>query len=284
MVLTFQFSGFFGEIFQWIPGQYAILEFLLPTGNWISRSYTISKPEIHSNSILSNYSIDSSIMKSKQFCISIKATKFGIVSGFLHHYGLNNNYNKIQVKLKGIEGEFYIKENNQILSNSFIQLKLNPIIFISAGIGCTPFLAELDRRNSISGSDNSHRFRPIFWLHCERQLSNVPFTDEIARSLTAGALNSFKLQLTANSTTPAENKSTTNFMELINQEIIQIETGRINISTLKKIFFDWKINENLSNSDFYICGPLEFQDNIKYLIQQNSKEIIKNIFTEKFNY
>ncbi|HTR24521.1 MAG TPA: MOSC and FAD-binding oxidoreductase domain-containing protein [Terriglobales bacterium] len=117
----------------------------------------------------------------------------------------------------------------------------NPVVLISAGVGVTPVMSMLQALAAVKSP------RQVWWIYGARNLSEHPFAQE-SRSLLQ-QLSSGRSYIVY-SRPAATDKPGVDFDA----------TGRIDMPLLEKIGVP-------SNSDFYLCGPSSFLENMRVGLQ-----------------
>ena len=166
-VKTFHFRSVSGDghpTLQWIPGQYATLQVEVAAGQWVERSWTITS--------LSSASDDCQTLD-----ITVKRAGQGFVSRFLHDQaGVG-----MTVRLMGVEGSFsppslYWPE---LAGGEGGVVRGRPLrrLWLSAGIGCTPFVAHL---RAVMRFHQLHAAAgvavpptDVVWVHVEQTVGQV---------------------------------------------------------------------------------------------------------------
>ena len=153
---------------QWLPSQYATLRLMIDEVQH-ERSWTITSL----SSATRDYTLD----------LTIKRAEGGVVSTFLHQRAAPG----LRFGLLGIEGGFttpsmYWTESTEGVSA--VHGRPARKLWLSAGIGITPFLAHMRTYLRFhSMHEQAHVPVPpsdILWLHMDQTLEHVPRLDEIA--------------------------------------------------------------------------------------------------------
>ena len=156
----------------WLPGQYATLRLDID-GVEVERSWTITSLSSTTTTPLRPQAMD----------VTVKLADGGLVSSFLHQRAASG----LRLRLVGVEGGFGLPSMYWTESAEGVSVVHGrPLrkLWLSAGIGITPFLAhmrcllrfhQLHERAGVSVPPTD-----ILWLHVDRALERIPCLDEIA--------------------------------------------------------------------------------------------------------
>ena len=154
---------------QWLPAQYATLRLLID-GVEHERSWTIT-------------SLSSVEQRGYTLDVTVKRTEGGVVSTFLHDRAAAG----LRFRLVGIEGSFSTPSMYWTESTEGVTaVHGRPLrkLWLSAGIGITPFLAHMRAYARFHSLHDRARLdvprSDIVWLHMDQSMEHVPCLDEIA--------------------------------------------------------------------------------------------------------
>ena len=161
---------------QWLPAQYATLR-LDVEGREYERSWTIT-------------SLSSALSQDATLDVTVKREEKGVTSAFLHDRAAVGT----TVRLLGIEGAFSTPSMYWTESAEGVSAITGPPLrklWLSAGIGITPFLAHmrtLSRFHAVHAKAGVPVPRSdIVWLHVDRSIEHVPALEEIAAFVRRGS-------------------------------------------------------------------------------------------------
>ena len=159
----------------------------------------------------------------------------------------------VKVKVRGPEGKFVLHDDQS-----------KPAIFLSGGIGVTPF------RSMIKYATDEQLPIKIIMFDSNKNKQNIIFREEFDE----WANNNRNLKIIY--TITEEDNGKTSFTSA--SDSWTGERGRINKEMISK-----HLNENeINNSIFYVCGPLGMLNTMKSVLENDLKVTQERIKVEEF--
>ncbi|KAF9585422.1 hypothetical protein BGW38_002471 [Lunasporangiospora selenospora] len=305
-IATFQFK--LARPIRFTPGQYAVLDFsqynqigyqhMAPddpqslNDDYI-RTWTISSaPNWGLSTIVAK---DSHQPHSKQqgsewtetsvFTMTIKKKHGGVISTLLHQLKVDQGVEGFSVPLVSTGGSFVLPDpivlNDEKQDQATATLP-SKLLFISGGIGSTPFISmlrgiqEMRTKSSLSSSWASY---DIQWILSAPDFSNALLSDlpTLLEDQSHSSEQPSKLKVHAFLTREKEDSFEALVKRQQGQRSITLHSGRFSESHLKELVSD------IQERHVFVCGPDSFMDATKVYLEKLGV-VSSRIITEEFTF